>query len=744
VTIYAGAFGGWITTGGTSSAAPLWAAMLADVNESPTCQSNPATQHGVGFVGPLLYAVASTSPAEYAASFNDIKTGNNDAYGDSNMFQATAGYDMASGLGSPQLTQPNGGAGLAFYLCNLAPAVTRPTVTNISPNVASTSAPSPTATITGSGFTSNGAEDVAAVQIGSVKVAPFDVTVTGPTTIDVVLPPAAALTSPNDQTNGAGRYQITVTLDNGETSAVNLNSWFTYVDENGLAQALPTVTSVNTYAGPEAGGNVVDVYGVGFTGATGVMFGGVAAPTFTIVDDSQIRVTVPAFSHGTTVCDQDGSSFDPSQNATNDICQTQVVVTSPNGSSATATIHPFFEGAYFLDPHGAIEVPPGEEGAPAATEYDYVPAPTITSISTSGGPKSLASEEGGTVVTIHGQGFNYASLDWVNFGDATEASSQQLLSIVSITGTKIQILAPAFDVTAITVDTATLPVTVKSAAGLSNATSATYAGIPTVTGVEATSGPTAGTPAGPDTGGTPIKITGSGFANQSEFLYFYDIVSPPASFGTQYNLTTNGDTTITTATVSQNPGVVDVQVCTATDCSFPTSLDNDPSDFFFLYPPGDPKIDSITPSSGSALGGTQVTITGENLGCTDDVEFGGTTALDFSNVQALLDCGSTTSVTVTTPPGTVGTVPVTLSTVESDATGAAPATGTFTYTQPPAQALTVHRRGKGTGRITSSPRGISCGKTCTHQFAYGTSVTLKAKAAKGSTFSGWSGACAGK
>jgi len=251
-------------------------------------------------------------------------------------------------------------------------------------------------------------------------------------------------------------------------------------------------------------------------------------------------------------------------------------------------------------------------------------------------------------------------------------------------------------------------------------------------------------PLGRTRGGTPIKITGSGFANQSEYLYFYDILSPPASFGTQYNLTTNGDTTITTTTVSQNPGVVDVQVCTATDCSFPTSLDNDPSDFFFLYPPGDPKIDSITPSSGSALGGTEVTITGENLGCTDEVEFGGTAALDFSNVQALLDCGSTTSVTVTTPPGTVGTVPIILSTVESDATGAAPATGTFTYTQPPAQALTVHRTGKGSGLITSSPGGISCGKKCTHQFAYGTSVTLKAKAAKGSTFTGWSGGCAGK
>ena len=55
--------------------------------------------------------------------------------------------------------------------------------------------------------------------------------------------------------------------------------------------------------------------------------------------------------------------------------------------------------------------------------------------------------------------------------------------------------------------------------------------------------------------------------------------------------------------------------------------------------------------------------------------------------------------------------------------------------------LTVTKTGKGT--VTSSPAGIVCGKTCTHGYAYGTSVTLTAKAAKGSTFAGWSGACKG-
>jgi hypothetical protein len=55
--------------------------------------------------------------------------------------------------------------------------------------------------------------------------------------------------------------------------------------------------------------------------------------------------------------------------------------------------------------------------------------------------------------------------------------------------------------------------------------------------------------------------------------------------------------------------------------------------------------------------------------------------------------------------------------------------------------IMVSKSGKGT--VTSSPAGIACGKTCTHGYAYGTSVTLKARAARGSRFSGWSGACKG-
>ncbi len=58
-------------------------------------------------------------------------------------------------------------------------------------------------------------------------------------------------------------------------------------------------------------------------------------------------------------------------------------------------------------------------------------------------------------------------------------------------------------------------------------------------------------------------------------------------------------------------------------------------------------------------------------------------------------------------------------------------------------ALTVTKAGTGSGTVTSSPAGINCGGTCTASYVSGTSVTLTAATAAGSTFAGWSGACTG-
>jgi photosystem II stability/assembly factor-like uncharacterized protein/preprotein translocase subunit YajC len=57
--------------------------------------------------------------------------------------------------------------------------------------------------------------------------------------------------------------------------------------------------------------------------------------------------------------------------------------------------------------------------------------------------------------------------------------------------------------------------------------------------------------------------------------------------------------------------------------------------------------------------------------------------------------------------------------------------------------LTVVKSGTGSGTVTSSPSGIDCGSDCSESYDQGTSVTLTAAPAAGSTFGGWSGACSG-
>jgi hypothetical protein len=57
--------------------------------------------------------------------------------------------------------------------------------------------------------------------------------------------------------------------------------------------------------------------------------------------------------------------------------------------------------------------------------------------------------------------------------------------------------------------------------------------------------------------------------------------------------------------------------------------------------------------------------------------------------------------------------------------------------------LTVTKAGTGSGTVTSSPAGISCGADCSETYNSGTVVTLSQTAAAGSTFAGWSGACTG-
>ncbi len=97
--------GGWGAIGGTSIGAPIVTALIATA-----AQACAPSGGRLGFVNPSLYAMAATG-------YVDVTTGTNNLF-DVGEYPAGVGYDMASGLGSP-----NGAAFLAG-LCtqNVSPS----------------------------------------------------------------------------------------------------------------------------------------------------------------------------------------------------------------------------------------------------------------------------------------------------------------------------------------------------------------------------------------------------------------------------------------------------------------------------------------------------------------------------------------------------------------------------------------------------------------------------------------------
>ncbi|HKZ12313.1 MAG TPA: S53 family peptidase [Solirubrobacterales bacterium] len=110
----------WGVTGGTSAAAPLWAAFIALTQASPACGGKP-----IGFANPALYKIAGEG---YAGNFNDITTARPGGAPTTGLFSPSEpyapgpAYDMATGLGTPI------GTSLAASLCAFINPSAPPTV----------------------------------------------------------------------------------------------------------------------------------------------------------------------------------------------------------------------------------------------------------------------------------------------------------------------------------------------------------------------------------------------------------------------------------------------------------------------------------------------------------------------------------------------------------------------------------------------------------------------------------------
>ena len=134
----------------------------------------------------------------------------------------------------------------------------------------------------------------------------------------------------------------------------------------------------------------------------------------------------------------------------------------------------------------------------------------------------------------------------------------------------------------------------------------------------------------------------------------------------------------------------------------------------------------------------------------------GTGAGGVTSADGFINCGSTCSssyasgatvvLTATATSGTFSSWTGCTSSLSNVCTVlmTAAANVTANFAPPASYSLTVTKAGTGTGVVTSSPSGISCGTGCSTTFVSPTSVTLTAVPDAGSAFTGWSGSgCTG-
>jgi outer membrane protein assembly factor BamB len=182
--------------------------------------------------------------------------------------------------------------------------------------------------------------------------------------------------------------------------------------------------------------------------------------------------------------------------------------------------------------------------------------------------------------------------------------------------------------------------------------------VPTVTGVNPTSGPS--------TGGTTVTITGSGLLSTASVKFG---TTPATDFLVQ------NDNVVTATAPAHNLGAVDVTVTTAGGTTATSAADT----YTFVTPPV-PSVTSVSPASGPSTGGSALTVTGTGFAGASVINFGSSNPAIFYTVNG------PTSISVTAPTGTLGVVDITVTT--PGGTSPPTAADKFTYVVPPQPTVT--------------------------------------------------------
>jgi len=516
--------------------------------------------------------------------------------------------------------------GLSTVLANGFTFTASPTISQISPTVASTLGGT-VITITGANFVSG-----STVSFGQNNAT--NVTFVNSTTLQATAPPS---------TNNA-EGSVTVTVTNPSNQSVSLLTGLVY-------DLPPSLTSINPVKGSADGGYAVTLTGQFFRcgklcpGGPTVLFGTTPATNVIFNNNTTLTVTAPAHVQGTvkiTETNTDGlstvllSAFtfidgpaitQISPAAASAMGGTVITITGTglgNGATVTfgqnsatkvvfinsttlkATAPPSTNNA-----EGAVTVtvtnPSGVSATlPQGLVYDL--PPVLTSIT-----PNVGATAGGSTVTLTGQFFRCGTQ--CPGGPAVLFGTVPSPKVIFNNNTTLTVWLPAHGA-------GTYDVTETNTDGLSTvlANGFTFAPI-AITDVSPAIGPTAG--------GETVTINGSGFTSNTT-VSFGGTAAKSVTFGSA--------TQLTAVTPAHSGGTVDVK---AQD---PAGSFNLPA--VYQYTAG-PVVLSLSPAEGIFGGGTRVALSGYNLAPVNSVLFGAN--------AGTIDHTSPAEVVVTTPRYTTGT-----------------------------------------------------------------------------------------
>ncbi|MDR3502421.1 MAG: IPT/TIG domain-containing protein, partial [Legionella sp.] len=425
----------------------------------------------------------------------------------------------------------------------------------------------------------------------------------------------------------SGPLAADVTVTNAEGSTT-LAGGFTYT------AATPTLATITPSSGTTSGGTTITLTGTGFVPGTTVLLDGIDAVNVQVLNNTTLTAVTPAHASGAVNVEVNngagvatltgaftyvggGLSLSGITPFTGSVAGGTVITLSGTNLSGTTSVTVGgvpATGVTVVDANTVTAIVPAYVSGPLASDvtvsngstnatlvggftYQAI-APSIISIS-----PNTSTVAGGITATVTGSNFVPGTL--VMIGGVTASN------ITVVNASTITLLIPAYVSGSLVKDVAVN----NGVAAATLAAAFTYTPVgPTATGVVPSVGPLAG--------GTFITVSGSGFTPNTTV----SVGGIPAT-----NITVNNSHVLTAVTPAYVSGPLTVDVVVS------NSVSNATLSGAFTYQGVTPTLESITPNSGSAAGGTTVTVIGSGFVPGTTLSIGGVAAtnINITNVSTL-------------------------------------------------------------------------------------------------------------